>query len=325
MSHDHTYHPSIHHKAQADFKRRVRFDSNVSHSFTLGVLRIACVSFGTTLFLANQRRFKLLPSPPRKFFRETESDKTFQPPRLGLTSSHVNQGPLHPVCPSLNPIFSTLAQGQDLHSCKPSITIMSSSQQIGDHSQRSGIAQRFSSDDTMSDSGYGSVSDGSVGQNAPVQIFPGSVEACELSPLRPNDIKRMTNYVPLQRIPNAGNGRAMFINFISECAPAIGFSSRTGVLIIFWESSNQNRVALGRSINNTIDLLKVFFGDVGIAKVLLTISYRNSKKRMLAGQPTTHRSQRPSQLHFNELSLPLPMTSREMLTGQHLSDELQPP
>lgn len=95
---------------------------------------------------------------------------------------------------------------------------MSSGQQIGDHNQRSDIAQRFSSDDAMSDSGYGSVSDGSVEQNAPVQIFPGSVEACELSALRPNGIKRMTDNVPLQRILNAVNGRAMFINFISEWA-----------------------------------------------------------------------------------------------------------
>lgn len=95
---------------------------------------------------------------------------------------------------------------------------MPSGQQIGDYNQRSAIAQRFSSDDTRSDSGYGSISDGSTEQNAPVQIFPGTTEACELSPLRPNDVKRMTDNVPLQRIPNAVNGRAMFINFISEWA-----------------------------------------------------------------------------------------------------------
>ncbi|KAF8416674.1 hypothetical protein BGX38DRAFT_1280880, partial [Terfezia claveryi] len=56
---------------------------------------------------------------------------------------------------------------------------MSSAQQIGDYNQRSAIAQGFSSDDAMSDSGYGSVSDGSVEQYASVQIFPGSVGASD--------------------------------------------------------------------------------------------------------------------------------------------------
>jgi len=95
---------------------------------------------------------------------------------------------------------------------------MSSGQQIGGHNQRRVVAQHFSSDDTWSDSGYGSVSGRSVEQNTPVQIFPGTVEAREFSRLRSSDIELMTDNVPLQRIPNAVNGRAMSTNFISEWA-----------------------------------------------------------------------------------------------------------
>lgn len=92
---------------------------------------------------------------------------------------------------------------------------MSSGQQIGDHSQRSAIAQHFSSDDAMSDSGYGSVSDGFIEQSAPVQIFPGTVEASD-------------------------SERRQWLSHVHQL------------------HYNQNRVALGRSINNTIDLLKEF-------------------------------------------------------------------
>lgn len=53
---------------------------------------------------------------------------------------------------------------------------MSSGQQVNGGSA---IARHFSDNDSRSDSGYGSVSDGSVEQNIPVQIFSGNTEASD--------------------------------------------------------------------------------------------------------------------------------------------------
>lgn len=171
---------------------------------TLIVLGNARVFFGTTLVCDQSEPLQLHPSPPPENSLGKRNQIKHSTPRQGqdtlLRASHVNFGhfstsALFPQITNLDSTLSTLpAKGlANLPELSSVTSTMSSGQQIGDHNQRSGLSQRFSNDDTRSDSGYGSISDGFVEPNASVQIFSGNAGACELPSLFACGNKRMTD------------------------------------------------------------------------------------------------------------------------------------